>query len=205
MLTIYGIANSRSLRITWLAEELGLDYDFYSVDLAGGEHRTDEYLAIHPGGKVPAINDDGLILTETGAILNYLADKHAPGRLIPEIATAARAQHDRWSFFAMSELEQPLWTMGKHKFALPKEQRVKEIRPTAEWEYQKALALLSDGLGDQAYILGDEFSAVDILLLQTLRWGLAFGQPLPQANLQAYFERGKSRPAYQAAVDREAA
>lgn len=203
MLTIYGISNSRSLRITWLAEELGLDYDFHSIDMAAGEHRNDAYLKIHPGGKIPAIIDDGLVLTESGAIINYLAERHAPNVLIPTVATAERAYFDRWSFFAISELEQPLWTIGKHKFALPKDQRVKAVIPTAEWEYQKALAILSEGLGTKSYILGEQFSAVDILLLHTLRWGLAFGQDLLQDNLQAYFQRGKSRPAYEKAIARE--
>ena len=205
MLTIYGKSNTRSLRITWLAEALGLDYQFHAIDMAAGEHRSDNYLKIHPGGKIPAITDDGLALTESGAILNYLADRYAPGQLIPNIATAERANFDRWSFFALSELEQPLWTIGKHKFVLPKDKRVKDVLPTAEWEYQKALTLLSEGLASKPYILGDQFSAVDILLLQTLQWGLAFGQDLPQDNLQAYFARGKERPAYKNAIAKEAA
>ncbi len=204
MLTIYGKSNTRSLRVTWLAEELALDYQFHSVDMAAGEHHSEAYLKIHPGGKIPAITDEGLVLTETGAILNYLADKYGTGTLIPEVATAARADYDRWCFFALTELEQPLWTLGKHKFVFPKDKRVSEVIPVAEWEYQKALVLFSEGLGSQNYILGDTFSAVDILLLQTLQWGLAFGQELPQANLQAYFARAKERPAYQRAKAREA-
>ncbi len=204
MLTIYGTPKSRSLRITWLAEELGLEYDYYALNFAEGEHRGDAFLAINSGGKVPAITEGEHTLTESGAIINYLADKHAPGKLIPPVASIERAEFDRWSFFAISELEQPLWTMGKHKFALPRDQRIKEIFPTAEWEYQKALALLSEGLGSNDYILGEQFSAVDILLLQTLKWGQAFGQDLPQANLKAYYERGTSRPAYEKAVAREA-
>ena len=205
MLNIYGKSQTRSLRATWLAEEMNLEYEFHSVDMAAGEHHSEAYLKIHPGGKIPAISDDGIVLTETGAILNYLADKYAYEQLIPAVATAARAEHDRWCYFAISELEQPLWTIGKHKFVFPKEQRVKAVIPSAEWEYQKALALLSDGLGSKPYILGDAFSAVDILLLQTLQWGLAFSQELAQANLQDYFARAKERPAYQRAVAREAA
>ncbi len=104
----------------------------------------------------------------------------------------------------MSELEQPLWTIGKHKFALPKEQRVKDVIPSAQWEYQQALTLFSEGLGNSPYILGESFSAVDILLLQTLQWGLAFQQDLTQDNLVAYFARGTARPAYQRAIEAEA-
>ncbi len=204
MLTIYGKSNTRSLRITWLAEELALDYKFQTIDMAAGEHHSESYLTIHPGGKIPAITDSELTLTESGAIINYLADKHAAGILIPPIATAERANYDRWSFFAMSELEQPLWTIGKHKFVFPKERRIKAVLPSAEWEYQKALVLLSDGLAANDFILGSQFTAVDILLLQTLQWGLAFGQALPQQNLQAYMERGKGRSAYQRAVEKEA-
>ncbi|CAH0992607.1 Glutathione S-transferase GST-6.0 [Sinobacterium norvegicum] len=205
MLTIYGHTNTRSLRTTWLAEELGLDYQFQQVNLAEGEHKGEAHRRIHPGGKIPAIADNGFTLTESGAIANYLADKYAPGKLTPPFATAERALYDRWCYFALCELEQPLWNIGKHKFVLPKEHRVKEIMPTAAWEYQQALALLSDGLGQQQYILGDQFSAADILLLQTLQWGAAFGQALNQQNLQDYLARGQARPAYQRALAKETA
>lgn len=203
MIKVYGFPNSRSLRITWLLEELGLDYQYQLIDFSKGDNRAPAFLAINPAGKVPVIEDDALVMFESAAIVTYLADKYGDGALIPAVGTAARGLFEQWSYFAVCELEQPLWTMGKHKFALPEEHRVKEIFATAAWEYQKALALLSQGLGEQDYLLGEAFTAVDILTAHTLQWGVKFEQPLEQANLNAYRERVMSRPARVKALARE--
>lgn len=197
---LYGYSRSRSLRPLWALEEAGVAYDYHSVDFQKGEHRSAEFLALNPGGKVPALIDGDLALTESAAIVTYIGSKYAP-QLVPQEATE-KAKYDQWCYFVIAELEQGLWTMGKHKFALPAEQRIKEIFPTAVWEHQKALGLLAEGLGDKPYILGDEFSAADILVAHTLGWGLAFEQPLEQENLSAYYERQTQRSAYQAAIDK---
>ncbi len=203
MLTIFGYPQSRSLRATWLLEELGQPYDYQLVDLGKGDNRKPPYLAINPGGKVPALRDGELLLTESGAIASYLCDRFPQANLIPPAGSAARAHHEQWSFFAIGELEQPLWTMGKAKFALPEPQRVRAILPTAEWEFQRALAVLSQGLGDNDYILGERFQATDILLGHTLFWTAAFKQSVEQPNLQRYAERLQQRPALAAARLRE--
>ena len=202
-LKVYGFPNTRSLRVTWALEELGLDYEYHKVDLAGGETRTSEYREIHSGGKVPALVTEGGALSESLAIVNYLAALKPDAALVPEASPFKRALYDQWSLFALTELEQPLWTMGKHKFALPKDQRRQEIFATAEWEFQKALAIFSDGLGDKPYILGEEFCAADILLAHTLFWGMAFKQEIAQENLRAYMGRLGARPALAAARNRE--
>lgn len=203
MITVYGIPHSRSTRVLWMLEELELDYRFIALDAANGEHKSAQYLAINPAGKVPALQIDDFILCESGAIVTYLADRYAGGRLIPKPSTQARALHDQWSFFALTELEQPLWTMGKHRFALPAEQRVPAVLDTAVWELQQALALLSQGLGDKTYILGDNFNCADILLAHTLSWALAFKQNIAQANLLAYQQRCCQRPALTRALSQE--
>lgn len=203
MVKVYGYPKSRSLRITWLLEEMAQKYDYQTIDFAKGDHRAAAFLAINPAGKVPAIEDGELVISESAAIVAYLADRYSEGRLIPAAGSAQRARFDQWSYFVISELEQPLWTIGKHKFALPAEHRVAAIMATAQWEFQQALSLLSQGLADNDYLLGPQFSAVDILVAQTLLWGLWFKQPIEQPNLQAYIERLKSRPAMAAAAQRE--
>ncbi len=205
MLKVYGFPKSRSLRITWLLEELNQPYELHLVDFAKGEHRSAEFLAINPAGKVPAIDDEGFVMTESGAIVTYLADKHAADHLIPPAGTEARGLHDQWSYFALTELEQPLWTMGKHRFALPEAQRVAAIMPTAEWELQQALKLFSDGLEDKEFILGSQFHAVDILLAHCLLWAVNFDQAIEQQNLQSYLQRLSKRPKLQLAMEKEAA
>jgi len=188
-----------------MLEELGLNYDYHLVDFTKGESRSDEYLAINPAGKLPAIMTEGQALTESCAIVNYLAAGHPDAELIPTASPFRRAMYDQWCFFAVTELEQPIWTMAKHKFALPKDQRCTEVLSSAAWEFQKALNLLSDGLGDKDFILGEHFSAADILLAHTLYWGMAFKQPVEQDNLKAYLGRTGVRSALAAARAREQA
>lgn len=203
MITLFGYKHTRSLRIVWMMEELEQDYRYSLVDLAKGESQSPTFLAVNPAGKVPVMTDDALLLTESAAIISYLADKFPERKLIPTAGTADRGRYDQWCHFATAELEQPLWTMGKHKFALPKEQRIKEIFPTAEWEYQKALKIFSLGLKDKTFILGEYFSGADVLLTQILMWGLAFNQVTGQKNLLDYLNRNKQRPAFIRAVERE--
>lgn len=203
MIKVYGSPNSRSLRITWLLQELGLDYDYQLIDFFKGDNRAPEFLAVNPAGKVPVITDGDLVMFESAAITSYLADRYSNGVLIPAAGSPERGLYDQWSYFVACELEQPLWTIGKHKFALPAEQRVAAIFGTAAWEFQKALKILSQGLGDNSYLLGDRFSAVDILAAQTLAWGIKFEQPVEQENLKAYLERLMARPAREAAAQRE--
>ncbi|NHN39061.1 glutathione S-transferase family protein [Pseudomaricurvus alcaniphilus] len=202
MITVYGLPKSRSTRVLWALEEVQQDYTFIPLDFLKGEQLQPEYLRINPAGKVPALLHEDFVLTESAAIVNYVATEFGDD-LIPRNNNRLRAEYDRWCFFTLSELEQPLWTIGKHKFALPAEKRVPAVLETANWEHEKALGLLSQGLGEKTYILGDQFSGADILLGHTLRWGLAFKRPLPQQNLQDYLARLEARPALQAAVQRE--
>lgn len=202
MIKVYGFPNTRTLRVTWLLEELGLDYEYHLVNMMKGEAHSPDFLAINPGGKVPALEHEGAVLTESAAIVNYLASLKPDAELIPQSAYR-RALYDQWCYFAIGELEQPLWTIGKNKFALPKEHRCPEIFKTAEWEFQKALNLLSKGLGGHDYILGDHFSAADVLVAHCLFWGMAFKQPIEQENLKKYLGRVGVRPALSAARNRE--
>jgi glutathione S-transferase len=205
MIEVYGYPQTRSVRITWMLEELEQAYDYKLVDFTKGEIRQEPFISINPAGKVPALKDGNLLLLESAAIVAYLGDKFPDKNLVPRAGTTQRGIYDQWSYFTACELEQPLWTIGKNKFALPKELRVPAIFSTAEWEYQKALKLLSLGLDDKPYILGDAFSAADILLGHTLDWGTRFKQAIEQENLIAYAERLNERPALARARKTEAA
>ena len=203
MIVIYGYPNTRALRITWLLAELSAPYDYHLVDLMKGDLQSADYLAVNPAGKIPALKDGDFICTESVAIMAYLCDKFAKNRLIPTVGTIQRAKYNQWTSFVISELEQPLWTIGKHTFALPKKYRLKEVIPTAEWEFQSALALLSQGLGQKEYILGDSFSAADVLIGHTLLWGTFFKQTIEHKNLQDYMQRLMARPALKQAQAKE--
>ncbi|MCP5207171.1 MAG: glutathione S-transferase family protein [Hahellaceae bacterium] len=203
MITIYGAPNTRTLRALWLLEEVGATYQYRALDFSKGESQSAEFLAINPAGKVPVMVDGDLTLTESAAILTHLCDKLSYGNLIPKINTNERSRLNEVCYFTMTELEQPLWLMAKHKFALPKSKRVADIFDTAQWEYQKACQLLSQKLGDKPYVIGASFTMADILVSQTLIWGQIFKLPPTQDNLQQYLQNIANRPALHAARRRE--
>jgi glutathione S-transferase len=203
MIKIYGFPQSRSRRLTWMLEELEEEYEFVLVDFNKGGHQSPEYLAVNPAGKVPAMQDGDLILTESAAILTYLGDKFPEKGLVPAAGTSERGLFDQWAYFALTELEQALWTMGKHRFALPEEHRVPKILETAAWEFQQALKLLALGLGENHYILGEQFTGADILLAHTLIWGINFKQNVEQQSLIGYVQRCRDRGALARAITRE--
>ena len=198
---IYGVARSRSTRGLWAAAEANIDCEFVSLNFRAGEHRQASFLAINPAGKVPALVDGDVVLTESGAIVNYIANRYAPD-LIPS-QMHMRALYDQWSYFCLTELEQPLWTIGKHKFALPAEQRIADIFPTAQWEFQQALKLLSEGLGNSSFILGESFHMVDVLLAETIEWAIRFKQDIPYDNVKSYLARCQDRKGYKAMLEKE--
>jgi len=203
MIILYSFPKTRGRRITWMMEELGEDYEFKLIPFEKNGFKSEEFLKINPAGKVPAIQDGSLVLTESAAIISYLGDKFPDKGLIPAAGTAERGKYNQWSYFVLTELEQPLWTIGKHQFALPEDKRVPEIFETAAWEFQQALKLLEYGLADNNYILGNNFSAADILIGHTLNWGTNFGQPIGQNKLKDYQKRVNSRDALQRAISRE--
>lgn len=204
MIRIYGHPFSRSLRATWAAEEVGATYEYEKVDLYGGAARRPPYVDLNPGGKVPTLVDGDLVLTESAAIVTYLGERHPEAGLLPPAGSPARAQYDRWCFFVIGELEQGLWTIGKHSFALPEKHRVPAVIETARWEYRVAEKVLAAGLGDRSYLLGDAFSLADVLVGHTLSWAKSRGLPTEDERLLAYVKRVRGRPALAAAQAREA-
>ncbi len=204
MIELFNYPDTRGIRVTWMLEELELEYEFNLVPFSGNGFASEEYLKINPGGKVPAIRDGDLILTESAAILAYLGDKFPEKKLVPPAGSAKRGKYDQWSYFVLSELEQPLWTKGKHKFMLPRDKRVPAVIETANWEFQNALSVLSKGLDGNEFILGDSFTAADILIAHTLSWAMTAKQPIEIQNVKDYAGRMLDREALQNARAREA-
>jgi glutathione S-transferase len=203
MIRIYGLPHSRSFRAVWAAEEVDAAYVHVPVTQLEGGLGAPEYRALNPGGKVPTLVDGPLVLTESAAIVTWLADTHPAAGLAPTPGTPLRAQYLRWLFFTQTELEQPLWTIDKHTKVLPEELRVEAIVPTARWEFRQAERVLAEGLGDRPWILGDEFSGADIVILHCLSWARAQDLPTEHENLRAYVKRARQRPAYARARARQ--
>src|SRR5215470_3400988 len=120
---LYEFGPTRSIRARWTLQELGADFEPICVNLLAGEHRKPEFLKINPAGKVPVLVDGDLVLTESVAIVLYLAEKYPDKELMPR-ERGPRAQVYRWLLFAATELEQPLWRISKNTALLPPEKRV---------------------------------------------------------------------------------
>lgn len=203
MLQIYGCPNTRSNRAVWALEEAGADYVYHKIDVFKGAGRQPDYLALNPGGKVPALVNGDLILTESAAICTYIGESFPDSGLTPLAGSPERAKYYQWCFFVLSELEQPLWTMAKHRFALPEKRRVPAVIETAVWEFDVAAKVLATGLGEQEYLVGNRFTAADILATHALLWARAFDLPLGHTHLDAYVDRLQARPALLRARARE--
>jgi len=194
---LYGCSRTRADRVRWTLEEVGADYEYVPVELRKGETRTPEFLARNPFGKLPVLEVDQHYLTESAAICRFIADRHPAAGLIAAPGTLERARCDQWCDFAISELEQPLWLMAKHRFALPPEQRVAAVLETAVWEFERAVDILARGLGSKPWILGERFSVADILIGHTLAWARSSNQSLGVEAVVAYADRVLGRPAFQ--------
>jgi len=200
---LYGFSQSRSFRALWALEEAGLDYEYIAVAFGSedGPHgsRSPEYMAINPQGKVPTLIDGSLTLTESGAMLNHIARKAPDRQLIPAHNEDLLARYDEILFFVLSDLEQPLWNNGKHRFALPEAQRVPQMLETATWEFAKAQRALHHHLQGRQFVVGDAFTAADILLAHTINWAERFKFAV-DPELLAYRNFHYQRPAAQKAI-----
>lgn len=189
---------TRALRPRWLLEELQLDYTLHSIDLFGGEGQTPEYRHIHPHGHVPAIEIDGKVMIESGAICHWLTDQHADKGLAPLTDNPDRRQYEQWMFYAPGTLEPPAFMMLLHSSILPAEERVADIVPWAGKRYMASLEMLERELQGKDYLLGTSFSTADIMVGSTLMWMPDMLKEF--AQLQAYTERLQNREAWQKAT-----
>ncbi|NKB33635.1 MAG: glutathione S-transferase family protein [Pseudomonadales bacterium] len=202
---LYGMQQSRSFRCLWALEESGLEYEYVPVKLrteaaVPDSAQNPNYLAVNVQGKVPSLVDGDMTLTESVAILNYIARKAPDSGLIPSEDDQVLAKHDELVSFVLAELEQPLWSKGKHMFALPEEQRIPQMFDTAKFEFAKAINALDHLLGDDEFAIANKFSMVDILLAQTFNWAIRFEFDVPQKYVDLR-NRHYDRPAAKRAMD----
>lgn len=190
---LYEFAPTRSIRVRWTLQELGVDFEAVTVNLMAGEHRRLEFLAINPAGKVPVLVDGDTVLTESVAIVVYLADKYPEKGFLPA-DLGGRAEAIRWLLFTATELEQPLWRMAKHNFIYPEEKRLPADIPLAREEFIAMAEVLDRHMAGREFVVGDSVTVADFVLGYTLDWatmgGLLDGFP----RLEAYRERMYARP-----------
>ncbi len=205
MYQLYGMPMTRATRVTWALEEIGADYQYHLVDLMKGEGQSADFLKLNPSGKVPVLVDGDLVLTESAAICTYLGDKHPESGLVPPAGSSARGRYDQWSYFVLTELEQPLWTIGKHQFVFPEDKKVPAIIDVACWEFKRVASVLAKYLEGKSYLVADAFSMADIHAAHTLMWARAFKIPHEQELLADYEQHIGARAALARAKEREKA
>ncbi len=192
-----GSPRSRLTRVLWMLEELGQPYEIVKA-----ASRSETMYRYNPSGKMPALVDGDLVLTDSAAICAYLAEKHADRGLGPR-DPAERARISSWLFFAQSEFEAPMWNKVKHRFLLPEELRL-EVGPWTAMEFASEVKTLEAKLGTGDYALGDRFTAPDIILGHCAQWSRAAKFAVESDRVRAYFDRILSRPALARALEREA-
>lgn len=191
MYVVYGKTRTRTFRVLWALEELGLPYDHVAAD-----PRSPEILAVSPLGKVPVLGlPDGTKITDSSAILSHLADANAG--LTAPAGSPARAVQDARMHFALDSFDALLWMLARHKFVLPPEQRV-DIRASVEWEFSKNSKAAEEMLGDGPYLMGDVFTIADIVLGHCIGWAIT-AKLRPSERLMAYLTTLQARAGYQRA------
>jgi glutathione S-transferase len=190
---LYEFAPTRSIRVRWTLQELGVGYESIPVNLVAGEHRRPEFLRINPAGKLPVLVDGDLVLTESVAIVLYLADKYSDKGLIPT-DLKERAQVNRWLLFAATELEQPLWRISRHTMLYPEDQRLPADVILASQEFKAMASVLDKHMQGRQFVVGDSATVADFVVAYTLDWAnedqLMDGFP----QLLAYVKRMYARP-----------
>jgi len=202
---LYGSGQSRSFRCLWALEEAALDYEYIQVKFGSSDEngtQSDHYKNVNSQGKVPTLIDQALILTESAAIVNYIGTLAPEKNLIPK-DLKLRAKYDEICFFVLSDLEQGLWSNGKHRFALPEAQRIPQMLATASWEFAKAQKALKRMFDGNDFAIGNQFSMADILLAQTISWANRFEFDLDNQFLD-YKNRLYQRPACLRALEKVA-
>jgi glutathione S-transferase len=188
-LTFYTNPMSRGRIVRWMLEELAVPYETVMLDY-GTSMKASEYLAINPMGKVPAIKLGQSVVTECGAICMFLADAFPQARLAPSIGSPDRAAYLRWMFFAAGPVEAATTVRGLGvEVAMEKSGMV-------GWGSDEAVSdRLDELIGSNAFLLGDEFSALDVYLGAQLGWAMQFGSLPVRDSFGPYLERIMARPA----------
>jgi glutathione S-transferase len=197
-LTLYHAVPSRSSIVHWMLEEVGQPYDLQLVDLKKGQNRQADYLATNPMGKVPALNHDGVVITEAAAICCYLADAFPQAGLAVPIGDRRRGLYLKWLFFGPSCVEPAVTDRAFKRAEEPP-------RGTLGYgDYDTVMNVLADGVRQGPYLLGEQFTAADVVIGSGLRWGMMFKLIPERPEFTAYAARLAVRPALKRAQAKDA-
>lgn len=197
-LQIYGVPASRAIRVIWMAKELGLDYDNIPIGFTDGSNRTPQYLAVNPNGKVPAIKDGDVVMSESLAINCYLAGRYGAAIGLAGATPQEQGAILQWTLFAAIELEQKIIDWARHSFVNPSEQRDPAIAAAARQGLAAPLGVLDGVLSARDWLVRGRFTAADLNVAATT-FRLVQTETSGFPHLIAWLRRCLARPAAVAA------
>jgi glutathione S-transferase len=203
MLTIYHVPGTRGVRAIWLCEELGLPYTVETVDFSPEFRRSAQWRALNPVGKVPVLRDTGngdFVMFESGAMVQYILDRYGNGQLQPAAGTPAHALYLQWSWFAEATFARPLGEVVNHGREFPGDKKIDAVVAEMLARGHACAEAVGTAIGDQPFILGEAFSAADIMLGYTLMLAERFLPDGLPATVEPYWQRLAARPAFQKSV-----
>lgn len=198
MIKLYHAQLTRSIRIIWLLEELGVPYELATVAFKPPRHSFEQDT---PAGKFPTLDDDGVVLFESGAILEYLIEKYGKGRLAPAIGDPERGKYLQWVHFAEATAFPPIADIARHTMFLPAAEQIPQVAADGRVRAKNALDVLERALQGKDYLVGGALSGADIMMgyfLMAARMLGCLGAEHP--NIAAYWERLAARPGFQKAL-----
>lgn len=192
MYEVIGTSASRTLRVLWMLEEMGVPYTHVPA-----APQSDEVLAVNPSGKIPVLRGGDAVLTDSVAIMTYLGDRH--GKLSYQAGTIERAHQDARTHQILDDIESLLWITARHTFVLPPDHRLPGIKEAMKWEYARNIAGLSKALHGP-YLMAERLTIPDLLLAHCLIWAERAKFPSPGARLSDFRARMEARPTFQRAA-----
>ena len=201
MLTLHFAPNSRAGRIVWLLEELELEYDINKMAFNPKDLKSDEHRARHPLGRVPVLDDGDVRIYESGAIVEYVIERHKNGGLKPEVSDPLYPEYLQWFHYCEGMVMPPVNTIVVQTLLLPPDRRDETVLGQAQRLLAKALEPVDESLAGRDYLIG-AFSAADLMLghacFMSNRLGCVSDE---MANLKGYVERISERPAFKTAIE----
>ena len=200
MLKVHFAPNSRAGRIIWLLEELELPYEVNKMDFHPKDLKSDEHRSRHPLGRIPVLDDGDIRIYESGAIVEYILERHKNGGLKPDVSSNNYPDYLQWFHYCEGMVMPPINTIVVQTVLLPEDRRDETVLSQAKRLLSKSLEPINNTLEGKKYLIGD-FSAADIMLghacFMSNRLGCVSEEML---NMKSYVDNINKRPAFQTAI-----
>ena len=199
---IYHVKGTRSIRVIWLCEELDVPLQIETIEKFDADFKASPaWRSISPTGKVPVLEDDGLTIYESGAIVQYILEKYGPGGLTVATGTEESAMYHQWSWFAEATFARPLGDIAHHTRIKPPAERIPAVVDDARQRALLCLEAVNNHMKNNDYLVADRFTAADIMMGYTLVLAKNSGV-LQDAHPHAekYLQRLSERSAMQRAL-----